>query len=118
MRPSPETGDRWAKQSRHTSQMDRLRKRGEELALAAPARPSGRDGVMASPPQPRRRWLLEGAGAAFQHVLTAFQVYGTVGQDQWGHQVATRLVQPVRAGHSFGGFAVEESSSEDNYGPP
>ena len=25
---------------------------------------------MASPPQPRRRWLLEGAGVAFQHVLT------------------------------------------------
>ena len=54
--------------------MDRLRKRGEELAVAAPARPSGRDGVMASPPQPRRRWLLEGAGAAFQHVLTASTV--------------------------------------------
>ena len=69
MRPSPETGDRWAKQSRHTSQMDRLHMRGEELAVAAPARPSGRDGVMVSPPQPRRRWLLEGAGAAFQHVL-------------------------------------------------
>ena len=70
--PETQTGDRWAwaKQSRHTSQMDRLRKRGEELALAAPARPSGRDGVMASPPPPRRRWLLEGAGAAFQHVLT------------------------------------------------
>ena len=70
IRPSPETGDRWAKQSRLTSQMDRFRKRGEELAVAAPARPSGRDGVMASSPQPRRRWLLEGAGAAFQHVLT------------------------------------------------
>ena len=27
--------------------------------------------MMASPPQPRRRWLLEGAGAAFQHVLPA-----------------------------------------------
>ena len=74
MRPPPETGDRWAKQSRHTSQMDRLHKRGEELAVAAPARPSGRDGVMASPPLPRRRWLLEGAGAAFQHVLTASTV--------------------------------------------
>jgi hypothetical protein len=50
--------------------------RGEELAVAAPARPSGRDGVMlmASPPPPRRRWLLEGAGAAFQHVLTASTV--------------------------------------------
>jgi hypothetical protein len=36
--------------------------RGEELAVAAPARPSGRDDVMASPPPPRRRWLLEGAG--------------------------------------------------------
>jgi hypothetical protein len=43
----------------------------EELAVAALARPSGRDGVMASPPPRRRWWLLEGAGAAFQHVLTA-----------------------------------------------
>ena len=81
MRPSPETGDRWAKQARHTLQMERLRMRGEELAVAAPARPSGRDGVMASPPQPRRRWLLEGAGAAFQHVLTA----STVTYDQAEH---------------------------------
>ena len=55
--------------------MDRHRMRGEELvAVAAPARPSGRDGVMASPPPRRRRWLLEGAGAAFQHVLTASTV--------------------------------------------
>ena len=30
--------------------------------------------MMASSPQPRRRWLLEGAGAAFQHVLTASTV--------------------------------------------
>ena len=74
-------GRRWPKQSRHTSQMDRLRKRGEELALAAHARPSGRDGVMASPPQPRQRWLLEGAGTAFQHVLTA----STVTYDQAEH---------------------------------
>ena len=81
MRPSPETGDRWAKQARHTLQMERLRMRDEELAVAAPARPSGRDGVMASPPQPRRRWLLEGAGAAFQHVLTA----STVTYDQAEH---------------------------------
>ena len=71
MRPPSETGDRWPKQARHTSQMDRLRMRGEQLPVAAPARPPGRDGVMASPPPPRRRWLLEGAGAAFQHVLTA-----------------------------------------------
>jgi hypothetical protein len=47
------------------NRMDRLRKRGEELAVAAPARPPRRDGVMASSPQPRRRWLLKGAGAAF-----------------------------------------------------
>ena len=47
---------------------------GEELAVEAPARPSGRDGVMASPPLPQWRWLLEGAGAAFQHVLTASTV--------------------------------------------
>ena len=30
--------------------------------------------MMASPPPPRRRWLLEGAGATFQHVLTASTV--------------------------------------------
>ena len=74
MRPPPKMGVRWPKQARHTSQMDRLRMRGEELAVAAPARPSGRDGVMASPPPPRRRLLLEGAGAAFQHVLPASTV--------------------------------------------
>jgi hypothetical protein len=67
-------GGRWPKQARHASQMDRLHMRGEELAVAAPARPSGRDGVMASPPPPRRWWLLEGAGAAFQQVLTASTV--------------------------------------------
>jgi hypothetical protein len=82
MRPPPETGVRWPKQAvHHTSQMDRLRMRGEEFAVAAPARPSGRDGVIASPPPPRRRWLLEGAGAAFQHVLTA----STVMYDQAEH---------------------------------
>ena len=49
MRPPPEMGGRrWPKHARHTSQMDRLRMRGEDLAVAAPARPSGRDGVMAS----------------------------------------------------------------------
>ena len=70
MRPPHEMGDRCPKLARHTSQLDRFRMRGEELAVAAPARPSGRDGVMASSPAPpRRRWLLEGAGAAFQHVL-------------------------------------------------
>jgi hypothetical protein len=51
-------GVRWPKQARHTPQMDRFRMRGEELAVAAPARPSGRDGVMASAPPPRRRCLL------------------------------------------------------------
>jgi hypothetical protein len=48
-------GRRWPKQSRHTSQMDRLRMQGEKLAVAAPARPSGRDGVMASPTTTGRR---------------------------------------------------------------
>ena len=80
-RAAPEMGVRWANKARHASQMDRLRMRGEELVVAAPARPSGRDGVMASPPPPQRRWLLEGAGAAFQHVLTAF----TVTYDQSEH---------------------------------
>ena len=88
--------------------MDRLRKRGEELAVAAPARPSGRDGVMASPPQPRRRWLLEGAGAAFQHVLTA----STVTYDQaehypirlYEHGLIARLLGAVlEAAHAYGG---------------
>ena len=37
--------------------------------------------MTASPPQPRWRWLLEGAGAAFQHVLTA----STVTYDQAVH---------------------------------
>jgi hypothetical protein len=78
---TPETGDRWPKQARYTSQMDRLRMRGEELAVVAPARPSGRYGVKASPPPPRRWWLLEGAGAAFQQVLTA----STVTYDQTEH---------------------------------
>ena len=71
----------WPKQARHTSQMDQLCMRGEELEVAAPARPSGRDGVMASPPPQRRRWLLEGAGAAFEHVLAA----STVTYDQERH---------------------------------
>jgi hypothetical protein len=81
MIPPPEMGVRWPKQARHASQMDRLRVRGEELPVAAPARPPGRDGVMASTPPPRRRCLLEGAGAAFQHVLTA----STVTYDQYEH---------------------------------
>ena len=47
------------------------------MPVAAPVQglqDASRDGVMASPPPPRRRWLLEGAGAAFQHVLTASTV--------------------------------------------
>ena len=75
MIPPPETGVRWAKQACHTSQMDRPRMRGEELAVAAPARPSGRDGVMASPHHSRGGggcWKV--LGAAFQHVLTASTV--------------------------------------------
>ena len=46
MRPPPEMGVRWAKQARHVSQMDRLCMRGDELGVAAPARPSGRDGII------------------------------------------------------------------------
>jgi hypothetical protein len=41
----------------------------------------GHDGVLASPPPAQRRWLLEGAGAALQHVLTA----STVTYDQSEH---------------------------------
>ena len=74
MRPPPKMDGRWPKQARHTLQMGRLCMRGEELAVAAPARPSGRDGLMASSPPPRRQWLLEGAGAALQYVLTASTV--------------------------------------------
>ena len=66
--------------------MDRFRMQGEELAVRAqwqrlPGLHSGRDGVMASPPPPPRRWLMEGAGAAFQHVLTA----STVAYDESDH---------------------------------
>ena len=69
--------------------MDRFRMRGEELAVAAPARPSGRDadGVMASPRTTTAAsvvggcCVLEGAGPAFQHVLTA----STVTYDQSEH---------------------------------
>ena len=77
MIPPPETGVRWAKQACHTSQMDRPRMRGEELAVAAPARPSGRDGVMASPPDRRgggvaagRCWSCLSARADSLHAVT------------------------------------------------
>ena len=82
--------------------------RGEEFAVEAPARPSERDGVMASTPPPRRRCLLEGAGAAFQHVLTA----STVTYDQAEHcpirlqawAVIARLLGAVlEAAHAYGG---------------
>ena len=33
MRPLPEMGGCWPKQARHTSQLDRLRMRGEEASL-------------------------------------------------------------------------------------
>ena len=53
--------------------MECLRMRGEKLAVAAPARPSGRDGVMASPTTTGRRGgggcCMEDAGAAFRHDL-------------------------------------------------
>jgi hypothetical protein len=45
----------------------------------------GRDGVMASPPPPRRRWLLEGAGAAFQHVRSADSLHTVRYVDQSKH---------------------------------
>ena len=107
MRPPPEMGVRWPKQAHHTSQMDRLRIRGEELAMEAPARPSGRDGVMALPPPPRRRWLLEGAGAAFQHLLTA----STVTYDESEHcpirlrawaDSQAKLGAVLEAAHAYG----------------
>ena len=60
MRTPLETGDCWPKQARHTSQMDRLRMRGRRACSgSACERPSGRNGVMASPPPPWRRWLLD-----------------------------------------------------------
>ena len=105
MRPPPEIGVRWVKQARHTSQMDRVRMRGEERAVEAPARSSGRDGVMASPPPPRRRWLLESAGAAFQHVLTG----STVTYDQAEH-CPIRL-RAWAESQAIGGVALEVISS-------
>jgi hypothetical protein len=78
MRTPPEMGVRWPKQARHTSQMDYkwtgfvckvkslLWKRLQGLQDAT--------ALMASPPLPQWRWLLEGAGAAFEHVLTASTV--------------------------------------------
>ena len=72
---------RWPKQARHILQMDGFVCEVKSLqwrSASAPARPSGRDGVMASPPPPRRRWLPEGAGAArfiqHVHVLTTSTV--------------------------------------------
>jgi hypothetical protein len=89
MRPPPEIiSVHWFKQARHSSQMDRLRicEVKSVCTVAAPARPSGRDGVMASTSPTRRRWLLEGAGAAFQHVLTASSApRTTVTYDQAEH---------------------------------
>ena len=73
--------------------------RGEELGMAAPARPSGRNGVMASPPPLRRRWLLEGAGAAFQHVLTA----STVTYDQDEHCLIRLRAWTDSQAYSIGG---------------
>ena len=60
-------GVRWPKQVRHTSQMDRLRMQSEELAVAA--RPSGRDGVMASPPHQR------GGGGCWKVLELPFSTY-------------------------------------------
>ena len=79
MRPPPETGDRWiARPSRHVIRRKRTGFVCEMKSLQwqrlQGLQDTGRDGVMASLPQPRRRWLLEGAGAAFQHVLTASTV--------------------------------------------
>ena len=83
-------GGRWLKQARHTSQMDRagficevkslqwqhLQGLQDATARCVP------DGLTTySPPPPRRRWLLEGVGAAFQQVLTA----STVAYDQAEH---------------------------------
>ena len=82
--------------------------RGEELAVAAPASLSGRDGMMASPPLPRRRWLLEGAGAAFQHVLTAFTVmydqaeYCPIRLRAWADSQTTAILGAVlEAAHAY-----------------
>ena len=60
--------------------MDRLHMRGEELAVAAPARPSGRDGLTtaaaAAVAAAGRCWSY--AGAAFQHVPRADSLHGHV----------------------------------------
>ena len=44
---------------------------------------------MASPPPPRRRWLLEGAGAAFQHA--ADSLHGHVSQSRLTYDQQTKL---------------------------
>ena len=80
--------------------------RDEELAVAAPARPSGRDGVMASQPPPRRRWgwLLENAGAAFQHVLTASMTkLSTVPYAYEPGPIARLLGAVLEAAQDYGG---------------
>jgi hypothetical protein len=84
--------------------MDWLRMQDEGLAVAARARPSGRDGVMASPPPPRRRWLLENAGAAFQHVLTASMTkLSTVPYAYEPGPIARLLGAVLEAAQDYGG---------------
>ena len=61
--------------------------------------------MMASPPPPWRRWLLEGAGAAFQQVLTASTVtyLNTVPYAYEPGLIARLLGVVVEAAHAYGG---------------
>ena len=64
--------------------------------------------MMASPPQPQRRWLLEGAGAAFQHVLTVppqsrMTKLSTVPYAYEPGLIARLLGAVLEAAHAYGG---------------
>ena len=69
--------------------------------------------MMASPPPPRRRWLLEGAGAAFQHVLTASRSRGMTKLSTISHAyepglIARLLGVVLEAAHAHGGKATAQ----------
>ena len=75
----------------------------------------GREGMMASPPPWRRRWLLEGAGAAFQlpfsTVLTEpprsrMTKMSTVPYTYEPGMIARLLGAVLEAAHAYGGLHV------------
>ena len=69
--------------------------------------------MMASPPPPRRQWLPEGAGAAFQHVLTASTAtydeseYCPIRLRVWTDSPAIgQLGAVLEAAHAYGGVRL------------